>query len=217
MSLESPRALFVDDDAHVLASIASALHRQRFAVLTAGSPADALSLLDRERVAVVVSDEQMPLMSGTEFLGEVRRRHPHIVRMVLSGAADAQAITNAVNRAGVFRYLLKPCTPADLTLAVEQAIEAHAVQLVTAPQRGVGLSVDAAIAGLHMVMQPIYACRAGALYAHEALLRISGTVRASADDLLDAAVRGGRLWEVERAIRTRIAARLPGRPAARCS
>lgn len=212
MHLQTPGALFVDDDPNILAGIAGALHRRRFRVLTAGSAADALALLAREPVAVVVSDEHMPVMSGTAFLSEVRRRHPQVIRMVLSGAADARAVSQAINQAGVFRYLLKPCTPADLTLAVEQGLEAHAVQLVTAPQRGVGLSVGAAIAGLHMVMQPIYDCRDGGLLAHEALLRVDGGLEANVDDLLDAAVRGGRLWEVERAVRSLVAKRMTARP-----
>jgi DNA-binding NtrC family response regulator len=128
--------LVVDDEPDVRAAIADMLHRRGVHVLTAGAAADALEILAREAVHVVVSDERMPVMGGTAFLREVRRRHPQVVRMVLSGSADPLAISEAVNQAGVFRYLLKPCTPADIVLAVERALEAHAAQQTDPRERG---------------------------------------------------------------------------------
>jgi EAL domain-containing protein (putative c-di-GMP-specific phosphodiesterase class I) len=212
MAVAAPCTLFVDDDADVLVGIRDALRRRRLSILTASSGVEALSIIDRETVAVVVSDERMPEMTGTQLLSHIRQRHPDIIRMVLSGTTDVRAITQAVNLAGVFRYLLKPCTPADLTLAVEQALEAHALQLGSNPPRGIGLNIDAALAGLHMVVQPIYETRGGRLLAHEALLRCTGEPGVAAEDLLDAGLRSGRLWEVERMIRGLIAAKMAARP-----
>jgi EAL domain-containing protein (putative c-di-GMP-specific phosphodiesterase class I) len=212
----APYALFVDDEANILDGISMALHGRNFRILTAGSPNEALELLAREPVGVVVSDEQMPAMSGTDFLTEVRRRHPEIVRMVLSGTLDPRTISRAVNEAGVFRYLLKPCTPGDLGLAVEQALEAHAVRRSGTAPRHLDVNIDQALARLHMAMQPIYASRDGQLFAHEALVRLPAEMGAGAGDLLDAADADGRLWEVERAIRRSVATRLDGRPAETC-
>ncbi len=209
----TPNVLFVDDEPHVLAGIADTLHGLNVRVLTAGGPSEALEILTREPVAVVVSDERMPGHSGTVFLGEVRRRHPQVVRMVLSGSADPQLISQAVNHAGVFRYLLKPCTPADLILAVEQGLEAHAIQQPGTAESRVDLSIDEALAGLRMAMQPIYASHSGEIVAHEALLRLPSHMDAGPADLIQAAYHEGRLWEVERAVRTCIAARMPFRPA----
>jgi EAL domain-containing protein (putative c-di-GMP-specific phosphodiesterase class I) len=208
----APYALFVDDEANILEGIAVALRSRNFRILTATSPKEALEVLSREPISVVVSDEQMPVMSGTDFLTEVRRRHPQVVRMVLSGALDPRLISRAVNEAGVFRYLLKPCTPGDLKLAVEQALEAHAVRLTGAPENPVSVSIDDALPRLRMVMQPIYRS-GGALFAHEALVRLPEEMGVGAGDLLDAADAQGRLWEVERAIRTNIASRMAERPA----
>jgi EAL domain-containing protein (putative c-di-GMP-specific phosphodiesterase class I) len=72
--------------------------------------------------------------------------------------------------------------------------------------------VDEAIAGLRMVMQPIYRSHDGDLLAHEALLRVENGVPTNADDLLDAALRSGRLWEVERTVRGLVARRMAARP-----
>lgn len=208
-----PYALFVDDEANILDAITMALRGRNFRILTAASPTEAFELISREAIGVVVSDEQMPAMSGTDFLTELRRRHPDIVRMVLSGTMDPRTISRAVNEAGVFRYLLKPCTPADLGLAVQQALEAHVVHRTGAPQRQLDLSIDDALASMHMVMQPIYGSRGGELFAHEALMRLPAEMNANAGDLLDAADANGRLWEVERAIRACITTRLEQRPA----
>jgi len=216
MNPNTPSALFVDDEINILEGIAVALRGRNFRILTAGGPTEALALLEREPVAVVVSDERMPVMCGTEFLTQVRRDHPGIVRMVLSGTMDPHTISRAVNEAGVFRYLLKPCTPGDLGLAVEQALEAHAVREVGEPQKLIGFSVDDALSAMHMVMQPIYASGGGELFAHEALLRLTGGQQIHVGDLLDAAIREGRLWEVERTIRANIAARVSSRPEGTC-
>ncbi|MEO7192267.1 MAG: EAL domain-containing protein [Vicinamibacterales bacterium] len=214
--LDAPSALFVDDESSILDGISVALHDRNFRILTAGGPTEALEVLSRETVSVIVSDEQMPVMSGTELLGEVRRRHPGIVRLVLSGNMDPRTISRAVNEAGVFRYLLKPCTPSDLGLAVEQALEAHSVHQTGVPHRHLNLSIDDALVRLHMAMQPIYASQGGGLFAHEALVRLPADMKATADDLLDGADAQGRLWEVERAIRASIATRIASRPADSC-
>lgn len=208
----TPYALFVDDEASILDGISMALHGRDLRILTAATPTAAFDLLQREPVGVVVSDEQMPAMSGTDFLAEVRRRHPDVVRMVLSGAMDPRTISRAVNEAGVFRYLLKPCTPADLGLAVEQALEAHVVRRTGTTPRRVDVDIDEALKRLHMVMQPIYASRGGLVFAHEALVRLPAEMGVNAGDLLDAADAQGRLWEVERAIRASIAERVSARP-----
>ena len=214
--MTQPKVLFVDDEPSILGSIALALRGRSFKVVTACGAAEALDLLRREQVAVVVTDERMPVMGGTALLCEVRRAHPGVVRMVLSGLADPIGISRAVNEAGVFRYLLKPCNPEDLTLAVEQALEARAIQQSVPPPRHLDLRLDEAIPELAMEMQPIYASRNGGLFAHEALLRLPGRLHANAIDLLEIAEREERLWEVERAIRACVASRMPASPSGAC-
>lgn len=211
-----PSALFVDDEAAVLSGVAMALRRRNFRIVTAEGAREALNVLERESVAVVVSDEQMPVMSGTSFLTEVRRQHPQVVRMILSGNMDPHTISKAVNQAGVFRYLLKPCSPDDLGLAVEQAIEAHAVHQTSVPVKSLAIGVNEGIASLQMAMQPIFGGAKGDLFAHEALLRLPTHPGVTVGDLLDAAMREGRLWELERAIRRAVAVRMSGRPTGSC-
>jgi two-component system probable response regulator PhcQ len=69
-----------------------------------------------------VSDEQMPGMSGSEFLAIVRKQYPHTIRMILSGQASLEAAVRAINEGEVYRFFLKPCNPTDLILTIRQAL-----------------------------------------------------------------------------------------------
>jgi EAL domain-containing protein (putative c-di-GMP-specific phosphodiesterase class I) len=211
MTQTKPSVLFVDDDANVLAGVALTLRNRPVRVLTAESAALGFECLANEPVSVVVSDEHMPGMGGTAFLAEVRRRYPATVRMVLSGSSDPQAIAQAVNQASLFRYLLKPCTPADLVLAVDQGIEAHATHRFQRTEPHAGLDLQEVLGLISFHMQPIFST-VGGLFAHEALLRLPAAYGLGAPEILATAEREDRLWDVERAIRAAVAERLPGRP-----
>lgn len=213
MSVGSPTVLLVDDEASTLAAIALTFRKGNFHVATATSAAEGLARLATGDVAVVVSDEHMPGMGGTAFLAEARRRHPNVIRMVLSGSSDPHSISRAVNEAGLFRYLLKPCKPTELVRAVEQGLEAYELARVRPAGSGVAVNVDHAIDALHVEFQPIFRFATGRLYGHEALLRLPAEFKASAIDVLDAAEREDQLWRCERAIRAAIAARMVDRPA----
>lgn len=115
--------LFVDDESRVLAGYERSLNRQSFDVECASSGAAALEMLGQGGTYdVVVSDLRMPGMDGVEFLTEVARRWPDTFRILLTGAADLQTAVSAVNKAGVFRLLLKPCPSEDLIGSLREAL-----------------------------------------------------------------------------------------------
>jgi two-component system, probable response regulator PhcQ len=115
--------LFVDDEPMLLAALKESLRRCPFDILTATSAADALKLLETHAVDVVISDERMPNMPGSEFLGIVRQRHPLAIRIVLTGQASVDAAIRAINKAEVYRYLTKPCSAADLAGTIQSALQ----------------------------------------------------------------------------------------------
>ncbi len=124
-----PRILCVDDEPNVLEGLSLNL-RRRFEVFTAGGGADGLALLEREAgVQVIISDMRMPNMDGATFLTRAREQFPDAVRILLTGQADLQSAISAVNNGQVFRFLTKPCAPADLLAQVLAAVEQH--RLVT--------------------------------------------------------------------------------------
>lgn len=92
-----PRLLVVDDEEAILETMTFTFEDD-YEVLTASSAVKALDLLESEGpVAIVLSDQRMPEMTGVEFLSEVFRRHPDTVRIILTGFADMDAIIHAIN------------------------------------------------------------------------------------------------------------------------
>jgi two-component system, probable response regulator PhcQ len=114
--------LLVDDEPHVTDALKRALRREPYEFLTAISSAAAQKILDSRHVDVVVSDEQMPGMSGAEFLSKVRQQFPHTIRIILSGQASLEAAVRAINEGEVYRFFLKPCNPTDLAFTIQQAL-----------------------------------------------------------------------------------------------
>jgi two-component system, probable response regulator PhcQ len=114
--------LLVDDEPNVTDALKRALRREPYEILTATSGPAALELLERHHVDVVISDEQMPGMSGSVFLSAVRKQFPHTIRMILSGQASLEAAVRAINEGEVYRFFLKPCNPTDLAFTVQQAL-----------------------------------------------------------------------------------------------
>jgi two-component system, probable response regulator PhcQ len=122
MSAKTATILLVDDEPNVTEALGRALRREPYEILTATSGAAAQKVLEGHHVDVVVSDEQMPGMSGSVFLTGVRKKFPHTIRMILSGQANLEAAVRAINEGEVYRFFLKPCNPADLILTVRQAL-----------------------------------------------------------------------------------------------
>lgn len=116
------RVLIVDDDANLIASLKRRLGR-RFQVSTALSGEAGLELMRNEGpFAVVVSDQRMTHMDGIRYLAEVKRLHPECVRMMLTGNIDLKTAIDAINEAGAFRFLTKPCAIEDLVQAIEDGL-----------------------------------------------------------------------------------------------
>jgi len=114
--------LLVDDEPSVTEAMKRSLRREPFEFLTATSARAALDILAARPVDVVISDEQMPGMPGSQLLTLVRQKYPRAVRMILSGQASLEAAVRAINEGEVHRFFLKPCNPVDLIHSVRQAL-----------------------------------------------------------------------------------------------
>ncbi|MGE5471272.1 MAG: EAL domain-containing protein [Bacteroidota bacterium] len=122
--------LLVDDEPNILNSLSRLLRREGYAILTATSPLEAFDLLAKHPTQVVVSDQRMPDMSGTEFLSRVRQLYPDTVRLVLTGYTDLESVTGAINRGAIYKFLTKPWDDDQLR---EQIREAFRIAKHTAP------------------------------------------------------------------------------------
>jgi DNA-binding NtrC family response regulator len=97
------------------------LRRDGYRILTATSADDALDILGRTDVQVVLSDQRMPGISGTELLSRVKDMYPKTVRIVLSGYTDLAAVTAAINQGAIYKFLTKPWDDEDLRLQIRDA------------------------------------------------------------------------------------------------
>ena len=115
--------LFVDDDANILKAIQRILRNERMDVITASGGQEALNILEKTDIEVVVSDQDMPGMSGVELLSRIRDQHPATVRMMLTGFTAMDVAVEAVNQGEIFRLITKPWKDDELKLILHQAFD----------------------------------------------------------------------------------------------
>ncbi len=117
--------LIVDDEPHIISALARALSSEAIVILTAAGGREGLDILSRQPVQVVISDERMPFMSGSEFLAQVKRLYPHTVRLMLTGQASIEAAMHAINDGEIYRFFTKPWDDVTLAYAIRSAFEKH--------------------------------------------------------------------------------------------
>ncbi len=115
--------LIVDDEKSVLNAINRALRKEPYTLLTAESASEGLKILEARDVNLVVSDYNMPNMNGLDFLRAIRAQHPHILTVMLTGQAELQIAVQAINEAGVYKFIQKPWNNEDLRITILRALE----------------------------------------------------------------------------------------------
>jgi len=120
--LPRARILVVDDEEPLRQTMMVILGRE-YEVLTAADANEAQAILDEHPVDLVLTDERMPGVRGTDLLARVRERDPDIVRIVLTAYNEPDAMLRAINEGEVLRFLLKPCNPAVLRQEISEALE----------------------------------------------------------------------------------------------
>src|SRR5262245_32110295 len=116
--------LLVDDEPEILFSLRGLL-RKEFELYTAESGAEALTILRRHPVDVIMTDQRMPEMTGVEFLAQAKGDCPEAIRIVFTGYADIKAVIDAVNQGQIYRYLTKPWDPDELADVLREACDQH--------------------------------------------------------------------------------------------
>lgn len=117
------RILLVDDEPNVLSALKRALFDEPLEIISATSAEEALDILKMARFKVVVSDERMLGMQGSEFLAQVRQLYPGMIRIMLTGHATLEAAMKAVNEGEIYRFFSKPWDDHNLKFAIRAAIE----------------------------------------------------------------------------------------------
>jgi EAL domain-containing protein (putative c-di-GMP-specific phosphodiesterase class I)/ActR/RegA family two-component response regulator len=212
------RILLIDDDQHVLTAYSRALRHAGFFVEAASDGRVATGGLRHKNFDLVISDIDLPGMDGIQILETVRARDSELPVILMTGGADVATAAKAVEH-GALRYLMKPV---DLTLVCSLAEDAvrlrklgklkrAAFELYGAAAAQESRQVDLqarftnALETLHMAYQPIVCWSERRVVAYEALLRTEEASLVRPNDFLDAAVSLGRIHDVGRRIRDRVA------------
>lgn len=119
--------LYIDDEPDNLLSF-KAVFRRFFTVHTAQSVVEGLQVLEREHIDLIISDHRMPHMTGVEFFEQIKDKYPEIVRIILTGYSDVQAIVEAINKGKVYHYVTKPWKLEELKVILDNALETYSLK-----------------------------------------------------------------------------------------
>lgn len=120
--------LIVDDEKEILRSL-TLTFADDYAVFTASSGAEALEILEKQNVALVIADQRMPVMTGAELLERVFQINSNIIRIILTGYTDTASLIQAINKGHIYQYITKPWERQDLRIIIKRALESYELAL----------------------------------------------------------------------------------------
>ena len=116
--------LYIDDEENNLISF-KAVFRVKYQVLTAINAVEAMKIMETEPIEIIITDQRMPDMTGTEFLEKILGRFPAPMRILLTGYSDVSALIEAVNKGKIFHYLTKPWNEEEPDSTIKRAYEVY--------------------------------------------------------------------------------------------
>ncbi|HET7625017.1 MAG TPA: HD domain-containing phosphohydrolase [Verrucomicrobiae bacterium] len=117
--------LIVDDEEIVLVALRETLTREGYKVVASPHAVHALSLLKEQQFSVVLTDQQMPLISGLEFLARVKESQPDATRILITAVLNLNTIIDAINKGEIYRFVVKPWLREDLLATMKNAVQRH--------------------------------------------------------------------------------------------
>lgn len=121
--------LLVDDSPSILKALRRTFELEDWETICVPSASEALKTLADRSVDVIISDETMPEISGTELLERVRELYPSIIRMMLTGATDIEVAKRAINQGAIYRFFTKPWQDHELLLAIMHALKVRDLEI----------------------------------------------------------------------------------------
>ena len=117
--------LVVDDEEIVLAALRETLTREGYHVFTAPSAQEAAALLEQRSFSVVLTDQQMPKLTGLEFLAQVKQQQPDATRILITGALSLATVIDSINKGEIYRFIVKPWLREELLATVKNAVQRY--------------------------------------------------------------------------------------------
>jgi DNA-binding NtrC family response regulator len=123
---EGPRPiLIVDDEEIVLVALRDTLLREGYTVVASPHAVHALTVLKEQQFSVIITDQQMPMVTGLEFLAQVRQIQPDATRILLTAVLSIGTLIDAINKAEIYRFMVKPWSREELLNTVKNAVERY--------------------------------------------------------------------------------------------
>ncbi|MDP3912645.1 MAG: response regulator [Bacteroidota bacterium] len=120
--------LIIDDEVDITKALVRQF-RRKYNVFASTDATDALKIMEREKIQVVLSDQRMPGMTGVDFFAQIKDKYPDALKLILTGYSDIEAVIGAINEGQVFRYVKKPWNPDELESIIREAFEKY--ELIT--------------------------------------------------------------------------------------
>lgn len=124
--------LIIDDEVEITKALTRQF-RRKYNVFSTTNAEEGFTILEKENIQVVLSDQRMPGMTGTDFFSKIKDKYPDALKLLLTGYSDIEAVINAINEGQVFRYVTKPWNPTELDSIVKEAFEKY--ELITNNKR----------------------------------------------------------------------------------
>lgn len=117
--------LVVDDEEIVLVALRETLRREGYSVNTALNAIEALELLKKEQYSVIITDQQMPMLTGLEFLSQVKQIQPDATRILITAVLSLGTVIDAINKGEIYRFVVKPWLREELLATVKNAVQRY--------------------------------------------------------------------------------------------
>lgn len=127
MNEEKIRILYIDDEVNNLLAF-KATFRRTYEIYTAESGQEGKEIIKEKNVHIIITDQLMPNMTGTQFLESIIDEYPDPIRILLTGYSDIDAVIDAINKGKVFRYIAKPWNEHELRMTIENAYELYSLR-----------------------------------------------------------------------------------------
>lgn len=119
----SNRILIIDDEQIVLIALSGALQREGYEVVALANPLEGLERIKKESFGVIISDQQMPQLSGLEFLAQAKEHQPDASRILITAVLSLSVAIDAINKGEIYRFIIKPWLREELLAAVKNAVQ----------------------------------------------------------------------------------------------
>jgi response regulator RpfG family c-di-GMP phosphodiesterase len=153
--------LIVDDEEIVLMALRDTLVREGYRVVASPHAVHAVTALQDTQFSVVITDQQMPMVTGLEFLAQVKKIQPDATRILVTGVLSLSTVIDAINKGEIFRFVVKPWLREELLATVKNAVQRHELIVTNARLRAETMAMNDELTRMNRALEAQVAVTAG--------------------------------------------------------